>query len=217
MGNALTLENIKQALQKLSHKKKSDACCLIHSEEFIRRALTPNGPRRSHKNGRRYKVAEEIDSSFSSDTPYMSLSDILISMNRFSEGFMSFLCSCLQLNGERRPKAEDLLHNRFLSELHRTKGPQVSFKEFIGLDHKEVGDVLKTIQNEDDKGFRRLGEALRVVFLNRNVKEKFDQMLTKTGKNELEGQKISELASELGMSIRRLKKKLNDCLNELQD
>ena len=221
--NILTLESVKSALSTLSIRSRHSACCLLHSEDLIRKTIKNSSNLLDEKkkndsySRRNTKPNEETEASFSSEVPHIPLIEILTSMNRFSDNFRSFLCSCLKIDPEKRPRAEDLWNHRFLSELHCSRGPQILLQEFIGITLKKERGILKSLDNEDDKELHKFEEALKVVFLNRRVKEKFESMLNRNSKQELDEKRVSEIASELGVSSHKLKRKLKECINDLQD
>ena len=214
LNNLITLENVKNVISSLSSQKKTDACCLLHNEELVRKLISINAPHITSSKkveesyGRkRIQLLEDLNlnQSFYPDAPYLSLHEVL-STNRFSEAFISFLCSCLKLDAEQRCSAENLLEHEFLNEYHETCGPQVSFQEVLKL----VKSSNRGLENEQEKEMNKIGEALRMVFLNRHVKDKFDLMVSRSNKGELDEKRVMELAGELGVSARKLKKKLTE-------
>lgn len=226
MNSPISLEAIKPILTNIASQRKPDACCLLHSEDLVRKMLATNSANASSSRRRllnsnygrkRNKLIEDLENSFHSDTPYVSLYEALVNLNHFSEGFIDLLCSCLRFDREQRPKADELLEHKFFNETYQVKGPLVTFQELVGLGSKSTGNVLKSIENENETGLNKLGEALRVVLLNRHIKDKFDLIMQRRGKNQPDEKAVMELAGELGVSYPKLKKKLNDCLLDLQD
>lgn len=215
LNNLITLENVRNVISSLSSQKKTDVCCLLHDEDLVRKLISINAPHMTNKKveesyGRkRIQLLEDLNlnQSFYPDAPYLSLYEVL-STNKFSEAFLNFLCSCLKLDAEQRCSAENLLEHEFLNEYHETCGPQVSFQEVLKL--VKSSNSGNGMENEKEKEMNKIGEALRMVFLNRQVKDKFDFMVSRSSKGELDEKRVSELAGELGVSARKLKRKLTD-------
>ena len=217
LNNFITLENLKSVLSSLASQKKTDVCCLLHDEDLVRKIISINGfhmtnQKKSEESyGRkRMQLLDDLNlnQSFYPDAPYLSLYEVLSSSNRFSEAFLNFLCGCLKLDSEQRLKTETLLDHEFLNEYHEPCGPQISFQEVLRLTQKS--GTGKSHENEQEKEVNKIGEALRMVFLNRHVKDKFDMMVSRSNKGELDDKRVMDLAGELGVSAKKLKKKLTE-------
>ena len=221
----ITLENLKIMLNSKALKKYAqNSCCLLHSEEFVRRIIgsinTPNDSAtlkkkimtnsfmvRSPRNGDK-KARESIQMS-----SHIPLIEVLTAGNRFSEDFVDFLCNCLKLDEHQRMGATDLLNHNFLGENHICKGPVVSVKEFMRLRSKE-NDIIKVgAEKISSEHLEKFSEALGVVFLNRDVKEKCEGLLNKEVTSKFDDKKIVDLADELEVSPRRLWNRLKYVVN----
>jgi len=216
LNNFITLENLKSVISCLASQKKTDCCCLLHDEDLVRKLISINGfhmtnnKKAEESYGRKRKGLLEdlnLNQSFYPDAPYLSLYEVLSSSNRFSEGFLNFLCGCLKLDSDQRHSAESFLDHEFFNEYHEPCGPQLSFQEVLKLTQRSIG---KGHENEQEKEVNKIGEALRVVFLNRHVKDKFDMMVSRSNKGELDEKRVMDLAGELGVSAQKLKKKLTE-------
>ncbi len=209
--NILTLENIRKALITLSPQKKTETCCILHSEEAVRKLIQANllCPSHLEKNGE-HNIGNKKQPTQAND--YVPLLEALKSLNNVSDTFIDFLCGCLKLDSEQRTSTEDLQTHEFLSQDHHTKGPQVSLQEYLKANSKLLRTDLNEEDPEDAKGLFRLGEALRIVFTNRHIKDQFDRMMGNILKSEVEDQRISDLSSEVGVAAPKLKKKLIECL-----
>jgi len=129
---------------------------------------------------------------------------LLTEHNRFSESFVDFLCSCLKIDPEQRVTGEVLLSHEFLSESHVNFGPNVSVSEILqmcNVQQYQGKDVAERVMNQQ---LDKFCEALKVVFMNKEVKEKFEEMVKRTPGRVVEEKKLAELASELDMTVTQI-------------
>ena len=211
--NTLTWSNIKTVVTGPTFQKnESYACCLIHSEIMVRKAIMKNlegtdQKLKHNKNGKR-ETKEEPEKN----EPYLSLREILKMKNRFSDAFESFLCSCLKLNANKRTDLKSLATHKFMTADNIHKGPLLSINELLQV---EKAESLNHNQQENShnmyrKHLEKLDEALRVAFLNKAVKEKFDLALFK-GQESLNHKRLRDLAEEIGAPEHQLEKMIKDC------
>lgn len=104
--------------------------------------------------------------------------------------------------------------HKFLSEEHEPSGPLLTIKELLGIEEIEDKVEAKGAEGENisRKHLEKLGEALRVVFLNKSVQDKFDLMLRKQNRKDIEERKLVELAKELDVSIEDLERVIKDSI-----
>ena len=90
-----------------------------------------------------------------------------------------------------------------MSELLRLEAKDTTYKAYAdGLGHKHLDKFL---------------EALKVVFLNKEVKQKFDLIQFRNGRTAIEEKRLIELSKELDVSPSTLSRKLKNCLNDDED
>ena len=212
----LTLENLKGLLDSRALKKHSqNACCLLHSEELVRKLLS--SANNSYNNTtvkkkiitnsfllRSPRATDIKNPSQSAPSLYIPLLEVLTTGNRFSEEFEDFLCCCLKLEESKRIKARDLLNHSFLSEDHNCKGPNISLKEFLKIVVKENESSKHVVTNFTQNHLEKFTEALSVVFLNKNVQDKFERMIKKDPFQKVDDKKIQDLANELEVEPNKL-------------
>lgn len=226
-SNTLTLDSLKNLLNAKNFKKQAASnCCLLHSEDAVRKLLiSPHG---SHNNiaatkkkvgNKEILVKTPKSSSLKEEgtvsNQYIPLIEALTMGGQFSEGFVDFLCSCLRLDENQRLRSEDLLDHEFLMEEHKCSGPVISVKDFLKMRVKENKPTGKNIlDTESEEHLEKFSEALGVVLLNKDVQEKFEEMVKKETSND---KKINEIANELVVSPKHLWGKIKICINNLKN
>ena len=211
-----SLENLKSLIDLLpsSRRQGKNFCCILHSEEDLRKShceLSPtkkfggSGPKSPLHNNFQLKSPKNQDSNSSSNkkasAPF-TLLDLLRRNRRHSETFVDFLCNCLRVDSHARSDASSLLSHEFLNESQVSSGPLVSLSELISSNRKEQAFELSNNLNEDH--LNRVGEAIKIVLVNHEIKEKLlkfsDQNIYESRKGR-EYQKINALAMEIGVPI----------------
>lgn len=225
----LTPENIKLALESITAKKHyKTSCCILHNEDVIKKALGFISSSASGSNSNSFKK-KVLTNNFSIKSPrplsskqsyYQNNECTMLHMltlgDRFSESFIDFLCCCLRLDPSQRSDARELLNHEFLSESHHNFGPLLSLSELLRLEAKDT--TYKAYA--DGLGHKHLDkfvEALKVVFLNKEVKQKFDLIQFRNGRTAIEEKRLIELSKELDVSPSTLSRKLKNCLNDDED
>jgi len=226
----LTLENLKGLLDSRPLKKHfPNTCCILHSEELVRKLLETSNTSFNNKNASKKKIItnsflvrsprasdlKTAQSTFSSNL-HIPLLDALKARNNFSDGFVDFLCNCLQLDEQQRMRAGDLINHEFLSEKHKCNGPSVSVREFLRAEAKENELAKNLAETFTENHLEKFTEALSVVFLNKNVQDKFEKMLKKDPSQRLDDDKIQELANELEVSPKKLWNHIKACISDLR-
>jgi len=226
----LTLENLKTLLDSRALKKHSpNACCILHSEELVRKLLESSSGALGSKSSSKKKIItnsflvrsprasdlKTAQSTFSSNI-HIPLLDALKTGNRFSDSFADLLCNCLQLDEQHRMRAGDLINHEFLSEKHKCNGPNISVREFLRAEAKENEHAKNLAESFTESHLEKFTEALSVVFLNKNVQDKFEKMLKKDPSQRLDDAKIQDLANELEVSPKKLWNHIKACISDLR-
>ena len=224
----LTLDNLKGLLDSRALKKHSqNACCLLHSEELVRKLLSSANNSYNNTTVKKKVITNSFlvrspraagdmkNPSHSAPHMYVPLLEALTTGNRFSEEFEDFLCSCLKLEENQRIKARDLLNHNFLSEDHICNGPNISLKEFLKIVIKDENSK-HVVSNITQNHLEKFSEALSVVFLNKNVQDKFERMIKKDPFQKVEDKKIQELANELEVSPDKLWEQVKTCISDVK-
>jgi len=212
MNYSLSVQNIKAALGAFNFQKTgTKCCCLLHSESLVKKVIaltnssTPSQERKEsfHKSPRKLSK-EKIEKSSKEPDFYLSFIDILRLNNRFSQEFESFLCCCLQLDSNQLPDINRLMTHKFLQSDHKPNGPLINLKDLV-----KIKKTDQSAKEQTEKQLEKLNELLRVGFLDKIVKEKFDLMLEKSPKNDVDEIRIFELARELDVPVNKVKKIVN--------
>jgi len=210
IDNILTIENIKAAWETFNFQRTgSRCCCLLHSESFVRKVIglmkssTQNEDKYASLNKSPRKDKENQNSK--TQDLYLPLIDILRLNNRFSQEFENFLCCCLQLDSNQTIDTTRLMDHKFLQNDHRPNGPLCSLEEMLKVKKGE-----KNMKDQSEKQLEKLNELLRVGFLDKIVKEKFNRMLGNSPRNDIDEVKMFDLAKELDVPVSKLKKIVNE-------
>lgn len=217
-SNLLSLKNVKTALDHPALKRaiKKDVCCFLHNEELMReilRLLPEMSPPKILQNNSHVK--EDSKESYSSSAPsHVSLLELLTLGNRFSKSFLDFLCCCLKLDSTKRPNIHHLLSHEFLNSTS-SQGPLVNLSELLKMEMKDTNWLEgECAEGMAEKHLDKFIEALRLAFLDQNMRIKFDSIVHLHRKTETTEKKIADLAHELGLSPTKLSERLSDKLNE---
>ena len=221
-SNLLTLKNIRTVIENPAFKKslKKDACCLLHNEGIVRNAMkfTPgiNLPsNKSKSSSDSLSTKANSKSSSLNDAHYqMSLMEILNFGNRFSKGFLDFLCNCLRFDHVHRLDTQILLSHEFLSDGYQCHGPKITVHDLMRIENKSEESVNhKDIDGIARKHLEKFIEALKTVLLDKNMKTKFESIVQLNLKTETTQKRIMELAYELGLPTQKVHDKLIECLD----
>lgn len=215
-----TPENVKVAVDSITAKKNyKTSCCVFHSEDLIRKSLglinSSNGSFRKKILTNNFSIKSpnpQISTSKSSSGathPSCSFLSLLNLGGRFSESFIDFLCCCLKIDPTQRPDASVLMNHEFLSSSHKCNGPLLDLPDLIRLE--QGANQLRTPIAK--KHLDKFMEALNVVFLNREVKQKLDAIIERAQKRT-DDKRIQDLARELGVPANNLFERLKECLGQ---
>jgi hypothetical protein len=216
LNGSLTPENIKLALDSMMVKKnRGSACCLLHSEGIIKKALgfitnsANNFLRKSVlKNNFSVKHNTMRESVQNRLHNTISIFDLLTTCHRFSDSFIDFLCSCLKLDPSQRPDPKALLNHEFLSDNHHSLGPLVTLNDIVKIQDVDVNVITEYTAQMSNAQVDKFCEALHVVFLNKEVRQKFDMISSRNPIKNAEDRKIVEVANEIDVPPHLLWEKL---------
>ena len=212
-NNFLTIENLHELIEIIPLKKMfaKDICCVLHSEEQLRKISANMKINQQNINLMESKIP--LTNNFNFSNPIESLKTIksctssyetksiltiLREQNRYSESCLDFLCSCLKIDPEQRITTNVLLSHEFLSDNHQSLGPNVSLAELMRLDDSPLNLGSKQLnQSMREKQTDKLIGALKVVFMNKEVRNKFESMLNSSPNNIIDQKKLLSLGAEL--------------------
>ena len=201
-SNLLALENVKLAIKRLHVQRRSSrACCLIHSEAIVRKTVELL----KHKNHSQAKSNEPEDF-------YVPLVEVLEQRDRFSKNFEEFLCACLKIDSSQRFDIKDLAIHDFLLDSHISQGPLLSMKELMNIEATEAYFKKEEGINLSEKHLNKLSEALKVAFLNRNIKDKFKKRIQNVQNRKNDEIRMNDLANELSVPVELVETVIMDSL-----
>ena len=214
ISHFLTIDTLHELIEIMPSKKilAKDICCVLHSEEQLRKIaanISTNQQNISSIASRvpmtnNFSCSSPIETSktlkrsynFSYETK--SILTLLKEQNRYSDSCLDFLCSCLKIDPEQRITANVLLSHEFLSDNHQSLGPNVSLAELMRLDNGSLHRDNKQLdQSMIDKQGDKFIEALKVVFMNKEVRSKFESMLNSSQTNTIDQRRLLNLEAEL--------------------
>ena len=226
-SHILTLDNIKKALElEKTTKQSSNVCCILHSEDIVRKIIERCSIKRPRPTLVKHKSAPDNSphTSFkaigkiyeiSPPSMYIPLLEILTTGNRFSKAFIDFLCSCLKIDDFLRANSQSLSSHPFLDEDHLSNGPDISMKEVLKTMKKKDGSI-STRENLGESHLEKFTESLEVAFLNKEVQEKFEHMIKEESAQKVDDRKIIDLANELEVSPKKLWDHISLCVSKFE-
>jgi hypothetical protein len=210
--NFFTPETLHQLIDLVPSKKLTKGvCCLIHSEEHLRKVIAgaqlscpssaqlPKTPLNNNFQSPKSKDCPKINHNNPNDnnTRTNEFNILWHLKNRFSESFIDFLCSCLKIDPDHRVNCDLLLAHEFLSENHHSLGPTVNIKELLQMGNVNQLNTKEITNTMSHQQLDKFCEAMRLVFMNKEIKENFYEMLNRTPTKTIEDKKLSDLAVEL--------------------
>ena len=207
-----TLEGLKSLIDSfvLHRRHQKNYCCLLHSEEELRKfnvglTVTSMGKDSSRKppltNNFQLRTPRTNETLTSRRyTAPFTLLELLQSSERHSDSFIEFLCCCLRLDSTARLEPESLLEHEFLSQSHISLGPQMLLPEFVNSSRKELDQSPSQRLNEAH--LDRVCDAIKIVLMNKEAKNSIASM----GKSYAtpytrEHRKMKELAAEMAVPV----------------
>lgn len=211
-----SLENLKFLLEMLpsSRRQTKSFCCVLHSEEELRRCycelsptrkLRDSGPKTPLINNFHAKSPSNqgSNSSCNKKAPF-TLLDLLRRNRRHSDRFIDFLCNCLKVDTHARCNTSSLLEHEFVRDDYVSSGPLISISEVINANKGETVEMSNKVNEEH---LNRVCEAIQIVLVNREIKGKMTQFASNSvyeNQNSREYQKIQALAMEIGVPVNNL-------------
>lgn len=220
-----SLDNLKYVIDLLPNHRRygRNHCCVLHSEEELRRfhtglssttKLRDSGRKAPMTNNFQLKSPRSHDSNSLQNkraaAPF-TLLELLQEGGRFSESFLDFMCNCLRFDPAARLEGRSLLDHEFLSDSHVSVGPLMNLMELMHTNKKDqeadAGEILK------EQHLNRVCEAIKIVLINQDARDKITRLATnKEYENPYsrEHRKLKELASEIGISMKKVMAKFRE-------
>ena len=217
------LKSVIELFNKSTHKQARDACCILHSEQELRKfhsetlsttRLKDAGSKSPLQNNFQLKSPKDQDNLSTyqqkASIPF-TLLELLESKGRYSADFIDLLCKCLQLQSTNRPAAKILIAHKFFSSDHISVGPIADLSELINVSRK--GKEAQLDERSADDQLNRVFEAMKIVLLNREAREKMSNLINGKNHDDIQSReyrKLKDLAAEFGVPISKVLNKFKD-------